>query len=100
MDRPYFEQRIWPHMFYMSSDQIWRWKMNTARAMGNTLDPCHIPDLVQEFDASDDERVKSMCAWALGRIGGGKAQSALDRIRQGADGLVADEITYALELCG
>ncbi len=100
MDRPYFEQRIWPHMFYMSPDQIWRWKMNTARAMGNTLDPCHIPDLVRAFEESVDERVKSMCAWALGRIGGRRARSALDRFRSGAMGLVANEIDYALELCG
>jgi epoxyqueuosine reductase len=39
MDKPYFEARIWPHMFYMSYDDIWRWKMNVARVMGNTLDP-------------------------------------------------------------
>jgi len=59
-----------------------------------------VPDLVRAFETSEDERVKSMCAWALGRIGGDRARSALDRIRQGADGLVADEIAYALELCG
>ena len=100
MDRPYFEQRIWPHMFYMSPDQIWRWKMNTARAMGNTLDSCYVKDLVRAFEESEDERVKSMCAWALGRIGGSRARSALDRFRSGAMGLVADEIDYGLELCG
>jgi len=44
--------------------------------------------------------VKSMCAWALGRIGGSRARSALDRFRSGAMGLVADEIDYGLELCG
>ena len=100
MDRPYFKQRIWPHMFYMSPDQIWRWKMNTARAMGNTLDACHVKDLVRAFEESEDERVKSMCAWALGRIGGSRARSALDRFCPCATGLVADEIVYALELCG
>jgi epoxyqueuosine reductase len=100
MDRPYFENQIWPHMFYMSSDHIWRWKMNTARAMGNTLDSCHVPDLAQAFGDSNDERVKSMCAWALGRIGGRRARSALDGFRVGAAGLVADEIVYALDLCG
>ena len=34
MDRDYFKQYIWPHMFYMSSKDIWRWKMNVARVMG------------------------------------------------------------------
>ncbi len=38
MDRSYFEQRIWPHMFHMPADDIWRWKMNVARSMGNTRD--------------------------------------------------------------
>ena len=99
MDRPYFEQRIWPHMFYMPSDQIWRWKMNTARAIGNTLDSGYIPELLRAFEESGDERVRSMCAWALGRIGGSRARSVLDRIRSGAKGLLAGEIGHALELC-
>ena len=38
MDKPYFETRVWPHMFYMSADDIWRWKMNVARVMGNSRD--------------------------------------------------------------
>ena len=74
--------------------------MNTARAMGNPLDSCHVKELVRAFEESDDERVKSMCAWALGRIGGSRARSALDRFLPGTEGLVADEIAYALELCG
>ena len=86
-------------MFYMSSDRIWRWKMNTARAMGNTLDSGYIPELLRAFGESGDERVKSMCAWALGRIGGSRSRSILDRIRPGAKGLLADEIAHALELC-
>ena len=36
MDKTYFQARIWPHMFYMSWEDSWRWKMNVARAMGNT----------------------------------------------------------------
>ncbi len=99
MDRPYFEQRIWPHMFYMSADDIWRWKMNTARAMGNTRDPQYIPELLKAFAESNDMRVQSMCAWAIGRIGGRQARQALDRIQTGAPEPVADEIAYARELC-
>jgi epoxyqueuosine reductase len=99
MDRPYFEQRIWPHMFYMSADDIWRWKMNTARAMGNTRDSQYIPELVKAFEESNDARVKSMCAWAMGRIGGRQARQALDRIQTDAPEAVADEIAYAQELC-
>lgn len=39
MDKAYFEGRIYPHMFYIDSKNIWLWKMNTARAMGNSLNP-------------------------------------------------------------
>ncbi len=99
MDRPYFEQRIWPHMFYMSADDIWRWKMNTARAMGNTKDPKYIAELLKAFDRSGDARVQSMCAWAMGRIGGLQARRALNRIQLGVQDQVADEVAYALELC-
>ena len=77
MDKPYFETRIWPHMFYMSSEDLWRWKMNVSRAMGNTRDSMYTNDLIRAFEENDDERVQSMCAWALGRIGDKKAKSAL-----------------------
>jgi len=101
MDRPYFEKHIWPHMFYMSADDMWRWKMNTARVMGNTRDPDYIPELAHAFEESDDARVRSMCAWAMGRIGGRRARSALARFQKRAeDGLVAEEIAYAMGLCG
>ncbi len=97
MDTPYFKSRIWPHMFYMSADDIWRWKMNVARVMGNSLDPKYIPDLTQAFSETDDERVKGMIAWALGRIGGAEAKSALEQFLCTANGLVREEICHALE---
>ncbi len=99
MDRPYFEQRIWPHMFYMSADDLWRWKMNTARAMGNTRDPQYVPELIKAFDESNDVRVQSMCAWAMGRIGGRQGRQALDRIQAGVQDVLAEEVAYARGLC-
>jgi len=98
MDRPYFEARIWPHMFYMPADDLWRWKMNVARAMGNTLDPGYVGDLVRAFTENDDARVRGMIAWALGRIGGPKARAALERFRPAGGGVVREEISRALEM--
>jgi epoxyqueuosine reductase len=95
MDKPYFQQKIWPHMFYMSAADIWRWKMNTARAMGNSLNPAHTADLVRAFKENSDERVQSMIAWALGRIGGRKAEEALEQFHQSSTGIVRDEIEQA-----
>jgi epoxyqueuosine reductase len=68
MDVPYFETRIWPHMFYMSANHLWRWKMNVARAMGNTNDPKYIPELKKALNETDDNRVKSMIAWSLNKL--------------------------------
>ena len=47
MDKAWFTEKIWPHMFYMSDADLWRWKTNVARAMGNTRDEAYIPHLVR-----------------------------------------------------
>lgn len=97
MDKPYFESRIWPHMFYMRPDEIWRWKMNTARAMGNTRDRAFVPELIRAFKENEDLRVKAMIAWALGTLGGTAARNALAEFKAKTSGTVHDEIINALE---
>ena len=77
MDKEYFETKIWPHMFYMSYKDIWRWKMNVARVMGNSRDEKYIADLVRAFKDNSDERVREMAVWAIGNIGGPEALTAL-----------------------
>lgn len=97
MDLEFFKANIWPHMFYISAENLWLWKMNVARVMGNTGDRKYIPELTRAFEESDDERVKGMIAWSLGRLGGGKAQTALEGFRKGSEGLVQKEIQQALD---
>ncbi len=99
MDREYFEKKVWPHMFYIGPEMLWKWKMNTARAMGNSRDERYIPDLVKAHSENDDERVRSMVAWALGRIGGDKAAMALRKFYPQSAGMVRKEIEQALEMC-
>lgn len=96
MDRAYFESRVWPHMFYMPADELWRWKMNAARAMGNALDPMYVRDLVRALEENGDERVRGMAVWALGRIGGEEAGKALRRLTACSEGLVREELEYAM----
>ena len=96
MDEPYFKQKIWPHMFYMDVKDIWRWKMNVARAMGNTHDRSFVPELVTAFKANGDDRVKAMIAWALGRLGGPGARDALAEFKEESAGVVRGEIVSAL----
>jgi epoxyqueuosine reductase len=96
MDKKYYKSIIWPHMFYMSYNDIWRWKMNVARAMGNTHDRNYVPELILAFGENKDERVKGMIAWALGNLGGEKSKEALKTFLSNSEGLVVDEVTNAL----
>ena len=70
--------------------------MNAARAMGNSLDEKYIPDLVKGFADNADERIKSMCAWALGRIGTNKCREALEQFLNNSKGTVKDEVILGL----
>ena len=97
MDKKFYRREIWPHMFYIFFRDIWRWKMNVARVMGNSLDPQYIPDLIRAFEENRDERVRGMIAWALGRIGGDKAKAALEGFLNESEGIVRDEILEALK---
>jgi epoxyqueuosine reductase len=96
MDEKYFRQKIWPSMFYVSYKEIWRWHMNVARVMGNSLDPAYVPHLIQALRENPDEKVRAMAAWSLGRIGGIEARNALEGALKESEGTVRAEITGAL----
>ena len=101
MDVEHYQTRVWPHMFYMPREDPWRWKMNAARVMGNTLDERYIPDLARTLAEEDDPRVAGMAAWALGRIGGPEARAALESLAERTDmnALTREEIALALGQC-
>jgi epoxyqueuosine reductase len=101
MDKDYFTAHIWPHMFYMSPDDIWRWKMNVARVMGNSTDDKYTGDLARAFRENDDPRMKGMAAWALGKIGGQEAKSLLEGFAEKeGDDMVRGEIDRARSMFG
>jgi epoxyqueuosine reductase len=99
MDRKFFESRIWPSMFYMSPDDLWKWKMNVARVMGNSLDHRYVDDLIRAYNETGDMRVRGMIAWALGRIGGKKANDSLDSFLKTSEEIVREEVVAALGSC-
>jgi hypothetical protein len=43
--------------------------------------------------------VRSMIAWAIGRIGGQKARDALELFHGSSEGMVRQEIEHALDMC-
>lgn len=99
MDADYFASRVWPHMFYIPLDDLWRWQMNSARAMGNSSDDAYIPCLTHALRENPDERVSGMAAWALGRLGGGRARKALESALPLNNSLLKNEVRQALEIC-
>lgn len=100
MDAEYFTEKIWPRMFYMPVDYIWKWKMNAARAMGNSLDRKYITDLKRALTEEPDERVRGMAAWSLGHIGGDDSVSALTAAAADRSELVRNEVSLALKKTG
>lgn len=68
MDEQYYIEKIQPHMFYMPPAEIWRFQMNAARAMGNSLNPEYKEELKRCLAENRDERVREMAAWALEKL--------------------------------
>lgn len=97
MDEVYYQTYIQPHMFYMPVTDLWRWKMNVARAMGNSLDQRFVGELIVAFEKNTDWRVLGMIAWALGKLGGSTSKGALEKFRKRSEGAVREEIELALE---
>jgi epoxyqueuosine reductase len=85
-------------MYYIAAENLWLWKMNVARVMGNTRDQKYLPDLIRAFKENQDERIRAMAAWSLGRLGGEKSKTALEEFLKGSEGLVRTEIEQALEM--
>ncbi len=100
MDRSSFETKVWPHMFYTGPQDLWRWQMNAARALGNSRDEECLPFLDNVLDRQENDFVKAMAAWSMGRIGGVTAGKMLAQRRQAAEGLALAEINQALEQLG
>ena len=71
---------------------------NVAVALGNSGDPRAVPALVQQLD-DDDELVRGHVAWALGELGGQRAEKALrDRLEAEEVSWVQDELGAALDV--
>ena len=70
---------------------------NVAVALGNTGDSSAVPALIQALH-DQEALIRSHSAWALGQIGGEKAQAALHKAAQTESNIqVRDEIQAALD---
>lgn len=97
MSEDHYLNRVWPLTFYISRENIAKWQMNAARALGNLGDRKYVPVLLRTLAENPDEIVRCMCAWALGRLGGKKAMKGLEARLPREEGPVREEIQLSLE---
>jgi epoxyqueuosine reductase len=98
MTDDHYRNKVWPLCFYISRENIAKWQMNAARAIGNLGDRDFIPFLKKGLEDNPNEIVRGMCAWAIGRLGGTKAKAILESRLKSEEGLVRQEIQMAMEM--
>jgi epoxyqueuosine reductase len=95
MPDQFYEGTIHPIMYNYIKDKKYL-RRNAAIALGNTMDPDHIPVLASAME-DPEELVRGYSAWALGKIGGGKARGILEsRLKREDSSAVVVEIKAAL----
>ncbi len=95
MSDQFYEKIVQPLMYNYIKEKKY-FQRNAAIALGNTGDPDHIPVLRQAMQDAE-ELVRGYAAWALGRIGGPKAKSALEsHLKREGSKCVITEIKLAL----
>ena len=97
MGEDHYLNKVWPLTFYISRKNMAKWQMNAARALGNLGDRKYVPVLIRKLTEDPDGTVRAMCAWALGKLGGSEARSAMESRLQKETALVKEEIKMALE---
>ena len=95
LDERFQAQCVQPIMYNYLSEKKY-FQRNAAIALGNGGDPEHVPALDQAM-AGPEPLVRGHAAWALGRIGGGRARAVLEaRLRGEPSEFVRAEIAGAL----
>jgi epoxyqueuosine reductase len=97
MSQDHYEQKVWPLVYYIRKENRKIWQRNAAVAIGNLGDPGKIPILISTLE-DPEPLVRTHVVWALGKLGGGRTKSALEKIRakEGNEN-VAKEIEETLE---
>ena len=100
MSDEHHARKVWPLTFYISLKNKAKLQMNAARAMGNLGDSDNIGLLIKSLTENENESVRGMSAWALGRLKGPMAKAALESSLSKEKGLVKAEIESALDEVG
>jgi len=96
MSQDHYEQRVWPMLFYIRKENRKLWQRNAAVALGNEGNPDSLPFLTSALE-NPEPLVRAHVAWGLGKIGGTKARTVLEKQRiLETDEVVRKEIEEAL----
>jgi len=68
MDDDSFIQTIYPKLWYIKEDQLWLWRCNLLRAMGNSKSKDYFR-CIQPALKHSNENIREMAAWAYERLG-------------------------------
>jgi len=99
MSDHFYEKTVRPLMYNYINDKKY-FRRNAAIALGNTGNPDHLPALDRAM-GDPEELVRGYAAWALGRIGGGKARAVLEsRLKREDSDFVIAEVEAALANSG
>jgi epoxyqueuosine reductase len=91
-----FVQDVWPLLYYIRKENRRLWQRNAAVAIGNQGNPEMVPLLIAPLQDSEPI-VRGHVAWALGRLGGEKARTALEKRRSLEEDIwVQEEVERAL----
>jgi epoxyqueuosine reductase len=97
MSQEHYEQKVWPLVYYIRKENRRLWQRNAAVALGNLGDPEKVPGLVSALE-NPHSVVRVHAVWALGKIGGPRARTAIEKIRKTDEsGQVREEIEKTLE---
>jgi len=80
MSQEHYEQRVWPLLYYIRKENRRLWQRNAAIALGNEGDSDSVGILASALE-DPEGLVRGHAAWALGKVGGGKARAALEKRR-------------------
>ncbi|MBI5586363.1 MAG: HEAT repeat domain-containing protein [Deltaproteobacteria bacterium] len=96
MSDSFYRRTVLPIMYNYLTDKKYL-QRNAAIALGNTRNPDHLPVLKRAMK-NPEELVRGYAAWALGRIGSGKARAVLESCsKRETSEFVLSEIKAALE---
>lgn len=94
MSGDFHRKRVYPIMYNYIGEYKY-FQRNAAIAIGNTGDEAYTHDLIAELE-NPEPLVRRHVAWALGKIGGGRAKRALEKALTGeVDSEVVQEIRSA-----